>query len=243
MLAQVARLLETCGGTFAVHDVEGSRIKKLYTIADGADGVAAGRALPTDAPVLMELQDTLPEGRGGRASEAPLLRAAEVENLELNWTAATLPLTLDNEGHVPPPRMPPVDDGGSRGKEEDAEATQMRLDDSSSRQESAPGASAHLDSEEDGFVAIPRSSTPSSSSVPLFSLVDAGTPTALQNSVLPEEEEDGEGSEWRYDLEEEDGKILDARQRDGACSELCCELPVGDAVYAQNVESGLELLR
>ena len=65
----------------------------------------------------------------------------------------------------------------------------------------------------------------------------------MQYSVLPEEEEDGEGGEWRYDLEEEDGKILDARQRDGACSELCCELPVGDAVCAQNVESGLELLR
>jgi len=32
------------------------------------------------------------------------------------------------------------------------------------------------------------------------------------------------------------------QEREGGCSELCCELPVGDAECAENVQKGVELI-
>jgi len=32
------------------------------------------------------------------------------------------------------------------------------------------------------------------------------------------------------------------QEREGGCSELCCELPVGDAECAENVKKGVELI-
>jgi len=51
------------------------------------------------------------------------------------------------------------------------------------------------------------------------------------------EEDPAYWSDWDF---ESDGKLQ--LEREGGCSELCCELPVGDAECAENVKKGVELI-
>lgn len=243
-----------CGGTFAVQEVEGSRTKKLFTIADGTDAIVAGRELENDAAVLMHVQGETPESAG--ASKVALLRAADMGNLELNWTA-TLPITLDKESNA-------ALDGVLRVEHE--EDMHISLDDSFSLQAFAPRTiAADLDSE-DGSVAPMQNGLEGMEAAAAAVDILEGTGASAgmlavaasfeEYSVLPDQDDNdaafwsgqavmlGQGREWNL---EDDGKIRkpggDGAQPDGGCSEISCELPVGDAVCAQNVESGLELLR
>ena len=59
---QVRKLLEMCGSTFAVHDVEGSRTKKLFAIAEEReDQLAASSALQASMMLPVNVDPALPE--------------------------------------------------------------------------------------------------------------------------------------------------------------------------------------